>query len=67
MKIKVYPTFSNLDKIARYFNATATQLLMELEIQLEIGHDNIDEYVKKATIILEARNAIPEILLFQEK
>ena len=65
---KVYPTFSNLDKIASYFNATAIQLLgTELEIQLEIGHDNIDEYVKKATMILEARNAIPEILLFQEK
>ena len=65
---KVYPTFSNLDKIASYFNATATQLLgTELEIQLEIGHDNIDEYVKKATMILEARNAIPEILSFQEK
>ena len=63
-----YPTFSNLDKIACYFNATATQLFgTELEIQLEIGHDNIDEYVKKATTILEARNAIPEILSFQEK
>jgi transcriptional regulator with XRE-family HTH domain len=63
-----YPTFSNLDKIARYFNATATQLFgTELEIQLEIGHDTIDEYVKKATVILEARNAIPEILSFQEK
>ena len=63
-----FPTFSNLDKIARYFNATATQLFgSELEIQLEIGHDNIDEYFKKATVILEARNAIPEILSFQEK
>ena len=63
-----YPTFSNLDKIACYFNATATQLFgTELEIQLEIGHDTIDEYVKKATVILEARNAIPEILSFQEK
>ncbi|MBA0017451.1 hypothetical protein HZR21_10115 [Lactococcus laudensis] len=54
--------------MASYFNATATQLLgTELEIQLEIGHDNIDEYVKKAIMILEARNAIPEILLFQKK
>ena len=63
-----YPTFSNLDKIACYFNATATQLFgTELEIQLEIGHDTSDEYVKKATVILEDRNAIPEILSFQEK
>jgi hypothetical protein len=37
-------------------------LVLELEIQLEIGHDTIDEYVKKATVILEARNAIPEII-----
>ena len=63
-----YKIYRNLDKIASYFNATATQLFgSELEIQLEIGHDNIDEYVKKATTILEARNAIPEILSFQEK
>ncbi|MGX7047519.1 Cro/Cl family transcriptional regulator [Lactococcus piscium] len=63
-----FPTFANLERIARYFNATPTQLFgTELEIQLEISRKNIDEYEKKATIILEARNAIPEILLFQEK
>lgn len=61
-KQKTYPTFTNLEKIAVFFNATPTQLFgTSQEQELEISRKNIDEYEKKATTILEAANAIYEI------
>lgn len=67
-KQKTYPTFTNLEKIAVFFDATPTQIFgTSQEQELEISRKNIDEYEKKATTILEAANVIPEIerMLFE--
>ena len=61
-KQKTYPTFTNLEKIAVFFDATPTQIFgTSQEQELEINRKTIDEYEKKATHILEAANAIQEM------
>ena len=61
-KQKTYPTFTNLEKIAVFFDATPTQIFgTSQEQELEISRKNIDEYEKKATHILEAAKAISDI------
>ena len=61
-KQKTYPTFTNLEKIAVFFDATPTQIFgTSQEQELEISRKNIDEYEKKATHILEAGKAISDI------
>ncbi|MGT2722322.1 helix-turn-helix domain-containing protein [Streptococcus porcinus] len=52
---KGYPTFSNLDKIARYFNVSATELFgTPQQIELERVMFQTDEYSRKAEKILSA-------------
>ena len=47
-KQKTYPTFTNLEKIAVFFDATPTQIFgTSQEQELEISRKNIDEYEKK--------------------
>lgn len=57
-----YPTFSNLDKIAEFFNATPNQLFgTQTQIELENSVYKTDEYVEKAQDILAAGKLIYEI------
>lgn len=50
-----YPTFSNLDKIAQFFNATPNQLFgTPTQIELENSVLKTDTYSDKAKIILSA-------------
>lgn len=57
-----YPTFSNLDKIAEFFNATPNQLFgTQTQIELENSVYKTDEYVEKAQDILTAGKLIHEI------
>ncbi|WEV61289.1 helix-turn-helix transcriptional regulator [Streptococcaceae bacterium ESL0729] len=58
-KGKAYPTFNNLDKIAKFFRATPTQLFgTNQDIELEISAENIDEYNEKALNILKANKIV---------
>lgn len=55
MPLQGYPTFSNLDKIARYFNVSATELFgTPQQIELERVMFQTDEYSRKAEKILSA-------------
>lgn len=57
-----YPTFTNLEKIAEFFNATPNQLFgTPTQIELENSVYKIDEYVEKAQDILAAGKLIYEI------
>lgn len=50
-----YPTFNNLEKIAQFFNASPTDLFgTSREIELEKSVLETDEYVEKATYIINA-------------
>ncbi|MBA2796241.1 helix-turn-helix transcriptional regulator [Streptococcus porcinus] len=53
-----FPTFTNLKKIAKYFNATPTQLFgTSQQIELERVMLQTDEYSRKAEKILSAVSA----------
>lgn len=57
-----YPTFTNLEKIAEFFNATPNQLFgTPTQIELENSVYKTDEYVEKAQDILAAGKLIYEI------
>ncbi|EGE54379.1 helix-turn-helix transcriptional regulator [Streptococcus parauberis] len=57
-----YPTFTNLEKIAGFFNASPTDLFgTPQQIQLEKAVFETDEYSDKASTILKASNAISEL------
>lgn len=57
-----YPTFTNLEKIAEFFNATPNQLFgTQTQIELENSVYKTDEYVEKAQDILAAGKLIYEI------
>ncbi|WP_449460397.1 helix-turn-helix domain-containing protein [Streptococcus suis] len=57
-----YPTFSNLDKIAEFFNATPNQLFgTPTQIELENSIYKTDEYSEKAKIILSAIEKMEEV------
>ncbi|MDC0826788.1 helix-turn-helix domain-containing protein [Lactococcus petauri] len=58
-KGKSYPTFTNLEKIANYFNATPNQLLgTSKEIELENAVLQTDEYSKVLKDILQKSDEI---------
>ena len=62
-KNKSYPTFTNLDKIAEYFNATPTQLFgTSKEIELEKSVLESNEYSDKVSEILKAVKYIEDFL-----
>ncbi|HEM3688567.1 TPA: helix-turn-helix transcriptional regulator [Streptococcus suis] len=57
-----YPTFTNLEKIAGFFNASPTDLFgTPQQIQLEKAVFETDEYSNKASTILKASKAISEL------
>ena len=57
-----YPTFTNLDKIAEFFNATPNQLFgTPTQIELENSVYKTDEYVEKARVILQVGQLIYDI------
>ncbi|PIO77945.1 MULTISPECIES: helix-turn-helix transcriptional regulator [Streptococcus] len=57
-----YPTFTNLEKIAGFFNASPTDLFgTPQQIQLEKAVFETDEYSDKASTILKASKAISEL------
>ncbi|MDV5987558.1 helix-turn-helix transcriptional regulator [Streptococcus canis] len=56
-----YPTFTNLEKIAQFFNATPTQLFgTTQEIELERAVLQTDEYDDKIISMLNALKEIDE-------
>ncbi|MGT2737620.1 helix-turn-helix domain-containing protein [Streptococcus orisratti] len=56
-----YPTFANLDKIARYFKATPNELFgTSTDIELERAVIKTDEYSEKAEKIIRAVSKIEE-------
>lgn len=62
-----YPTFTNLEKIAEFFNATPNQLFgTPTQIELENSVYKTDEYVEKAQDILAAGKLIYEIENYEE-
>lgn len=52
-----YPTFANLEKIAKFFKATPNQLFgTSSQIELENSVFETDDYVDKANLLLKAVN-----------
>ena len=57
-----YPTFSNLEKIAKFFNATPVDLFGNpTELAMEDSMFKIDEYSQKANAILKSTNYIERL------
>ncbi|WP_449451733.1 helix-turn-helix transcriptional regulator [Streptococcus suis] len=57
-----YPTFTNLEKIAEFFNATPNQLFgTPTQIELENSIYKTDEYSEKAKTILSAIEKMEEV------